>query len=202
MGATALTDRCHQTARCLQIGGVHVWIEERNPASRVDLPGFTPLIPAYPCYRHLCTLSHTLSGVKPTCNPPREGPSDGPVEQGFRPLATKWLQSSSPRADRGIAAMPSLQRTNLANTLLRRCLDSPGIDAGDVRQLVVRGNSGYVTNATVGSAETNSCASSLQPQPSTYSTSGRRPTRKVLTFFPSFVSNTIALSLLDERIVK
>ena len=50
--------------------------------------------------------------------------------------------SSSPRADRGIAAKSSLQRTNPANTLLRRCLDSPGSDAGDVRQLVVRGNPG------------------------------------------------------------
>jgi len=46
MGATALTDRCHQTARCFQIGGVHIWVEERNPASSVDSLGFTPLIPA------------------------------------------------------------------------------------------------------------------------------------------------------------
>ena len=26
MGAAALTDRCHQRARCLQIGGVHIWV--------------------------------------------------------------------------------------------------------------------------------------------------------------------------------
>lgn len=31
MGATALTDRCHQRTRCLQIGGVHIWGEYNEP---------------------------------------------------------------------------------------------------------------------------------------------------------------------------
>jgi hypothetical protein len=44
MGATALTDRCHQRTRCLQIGGVHIWGDEepqRHPGRR-EMLGFVP----------------------------------------------------------------------------------------------------------------------------------------------------------------
>ena len=44
MAAAALTDRCHQRARCLQIGGVHIWGDEEpqcHPGRR-EMLGFVP----------------------------------------------------------------------------------------------------------------------------------------------------------------
>jgi hypothetical protein len=42
MEAAALTDRCHQRVRCLQIGGVHIWVDyarTKTPAENCDIYG-------------------------------------------------------------------------------------------------------------------------------------------------------------------